>query len=97
MQGHQIHWDESQSGQWKYLLNNEHQERKAKRRVEDEQIRVKRVSKRQKIRKATTKAGKKIVYSASPTGRRFNSENEDSKTNDMVGKNKEMVLGKSPK
>ena len=95
MQGHQIHWDEAQSPQWRYLLNQEHQARKAQRRVEDEQIRIKRVSKRQKIRKATTKKGKPIVYSANPTDRRYSSDDLLGSKTENVGKNKELVMGKS--
>jgi hypothetical protein len=95
MSGHQRTWDETQSPQWKYILNNEHQERKQQRRVEDEQIRVKRVSKRQKIRKETNKAGKKIVYSASPTGRTFSTNDKLRSELKNVGKDKEVVLGES--
>ena len=96
MQGKQIQWDESRSPQWKYLLQQESQQRRIERRVEDEQIRIKRVSKRQKLRKATTKAGKKIVYSASPTGRRYTSSKQlgEEINEGIVGKDKEMVVGK---
>lgn len=96
MQGKQIQWDESRSPQWKYLLQQESQQRRQQRRVEDEQIRIKRVSKRQKLRKATTKAGKKIVYSASPTGRRYTSSEQlkEKLNEEIVGKNKKVVMGK---
>ena len=60
-------WDESRSPQWRYLLQNEALERKSKRR--EEGIRVKRVSKRKRLKaekKVLNKKGQKIVYSADP-------------------------------
>ena len=68
MQGHQRKWDETKSPQWKYLLSNENRRRRREDNKE-EQIKLKSVSKRKKLRverKKHTKKGKPIVYSATP-------------------------------
>ena len=78
MSGHRNGWDETTSPQWRFLLQNESQVRKQQRRVEDEQIRIKRVTKRQKIRKANQKQ---------ETETQLRSALKD------VGSNKEVVLG----
>ena len=69
MQGHQRPWDETKSPQWRYLLSTDAKEKRQLQKIEEEQIKIKRVSKRQRLRKEKNKAGKKIVYSASPTPR----------------------------
>ena len=75
MQGHQINWDETKSPQWRYLLsrdNREKREERARRELEElglNEVKTKRVSKRKRIRqeqKRKNKAGKTIVFSASP-------------------------------
>ena len=68
--GHQRTWDETKSPQWRYLLSTDAREKRQLQAIEEEQIKIKRVSKRQRLRKEKNKAGKKIIYSASPTGRR---------------------------
>jgi len=78
MSGHRNGWDETTSPQWRFLLQNESQERKRHRRMEDEQIFVKRATKRQKIRKANQKQ---------ETETQLRSALKD------VGNNKEVVLG----
>ena len=95
MQGHQREWDESRSPQWKYLLSKENRERRlAQRTEEQEQIKVKRVSKRKKLReerKKINKKGQKIIYSANPSNygvwrnsdSKFRNENE--KNNEKQG------------
>jgi len=76
-------WDESRSPQWRYLLSKESQGRREREKTERENqygedtVR-KRVSKRKKLTqerhqekrklKKQTKAGREIVYSASPGG-----------------------------
>ena len=83
MQGHQRPWDETKSPQWKYLLSKENRQRKLKREKEigseDGELTTQSVSKRKRLRKESraikkkTKAGKEIVYSASP-GRFYDAE-----------------------
>ncbi len=60
-------WDETKSQQWRYLLSNEAREKRQLQKIEEEQIKIKRVSKRQRLRKEKNKAGRRILYSASPT------------------------------
>jgi hypothetical protein len=67
MAGHQRGWDETKSPQWRYLLSTDAREKRQLQKIEEEQIKIKRVSKRQRLRKERTKAGKVIIYSASPT------------------------------
>ena len=69
MAGHRKEWDETKSPQWRYLLSTDAKEKRQLQKIEEEQIKIKRVSKRQRLRKEKNKAGKKIVYSASPTPR----------------------------
>jgi hypothetical protein len=68
MSGHQREWDESRSPQWKYLLSNENRARRTEEKTE--QIKLKSVSKRKKLkveRKKFNKKGKPILYTATPT------------------------------
>ena len=74
--GHQRTWDETKSPQWRYLLSTAARERRELQKIEEEQIKIKRVSKRQRVRKERNRAGKKIVYSASPTGRKVSISEE---------------------
>ena len=81
MSGHQREWDENRSPQWKYLLRNESQARrelqKALEKDGEGEIKANRKSRKKKEKEAntrrgsrgTTKAGKKIVYTASPGNR----------------------------
>ena len=85
-------WDESQSPQWRYLLSKDSKERrqadKKEERAEQAEGELKRgISKRKRraqekqkekrsLRK-TTKAGKEILYSASPGGEKNRYVNEE--------------------
>ena len=68
MAGHQRDWDESRSPQWKYLLSNENRRKRTEHK--EEQIKLKSISKRKKLkaeRKKFNKKGKPILYAATPT------------------------------
>ena len=76
--GEKRQWDESRSPQWRYLLGKESAERRDReKRVEQAEGELRRgVSKRKRLaqerrtekRKLKNKAGREIVYSASPGG-----------------------------
>ncbi len=82
MSGHQREWDENRSPQWKYLLRNESQARrelqKALEKDGEGEIKANKKSRKKKEREANArrggahklnKAGKKIIYTASPGNR----------------------------